>query len=165
MKLESLNLWTSFRELLETEIKESREEGRIFDPEPAVRAAAEYARKKARGETGSGSEGFERDEEEARSLLRMMECAPVREDYPYEEPEDPAEIGAVCIAGAGDVRAEIAGSALSLTEGYIREHLAGAVAGRVAACTIGMPVEGWMRDRITGYLKAIGAYPLNEKAF
>ena len=40
MKLESLNLWTSFRELLETEIKESREEGRIFDPEPAVRAAA-----------------------------------------------------------------------------------------------------------------------------
>ncbi len=160
MKLESLNLWTSFRELLETEIKESREEGRAFDPEPAMRAAAEYARKKACGGTGSGSEGFEKDEEEARSLLRMMECAPLREDFPYEEPEDPEEIRAVCIAGAGAVRGEIAGSALSLTEGFIREHLAGAVAGRVAACTIGMPVEGWMRDRITGYLRAIGAYPL-----
>jgi len=38
----------------------------------------------------------------------------------------------------------------------------GAWLGRCVGCVLGKPVEGWPRDRIEGYLKLSGSYPLND---
>lgn len=40
--------------------------------------------------------------------------------------------------------------------------LHGAWLGRAAGCFLGKPVEGWTRAQITGYLKDLGRYPLDD---
>lgn len=49
---------------------------------------------------------------------------------------------------------------LSADEYYDRVY--GAWLGRCVGCVLGKPVEGWPRDRIEGYLRMSGSYPLDD---
>ncbi|MEN3187072.1 MAG: ADP-ribosylglycohydrolase family protein [Atribacterota bacterium] len=76
-------------------------------------------------------------------------------DYPYFEPSDwetiqrekPEKASRRAIKGDLDV---------------LRERIEGAWLGRCVGCTLGKPVEGWSREEIESYLKAVEAYPLRD---
>ena len=44
----------------------------------------------------------------------------------------------------------------------LARRLEAAWLGRAAGCLLGKPVEGWSRERIESYLRAIGEYPLRD---
>ena len=68
--------WTAYSDLLEDEYRQCLQEGLQVEP------LLEEIRR-----IQTLSDGSLR-EEEARSLLARLEVAPVRSDFPYEEPED-----------------------------------------------------------------------------
>ena len=68
--------WTAYSDLLEDEYPQCLQEGLQVEP------LLEEIRR-----IQTLSDGSLR-EEEARSLLARLEAAPVRSDFPYEEPED-----------------------------------------------------------------------------
>jgi ADP-ribosylglycohydrolase len=51
---------------------------------------------------------------------------------------------------------------LAVDRATLYDRVYGAWLGRCAGCTLGKPVEGWLRDRIVAYLKAAHAYPLSS---
>ena len=75
--------------------------------------------------------------------------------FPYEEPSDLAAIRACRPDGPRrmDVR---------LGENEVRDRILGAWLGRAAGCSLGKPVEGWLRERIDAYLESVDALPLDD---
>ena len=49
-----------------------------------------------------------------------------------------------------------------LGEDEIRNRILGAWLGRAAGCSLGKPVEGWLRERIDAYLESTNALPLDD---
>jgi ADP-ribosylglycohydrolase len=92
-------------------------------------------------------------EESAGALLDRTRNLPVREGYSYEEPSDLAAIQA---SRSGD-RFEL--SSIADRE-KLFDKVYGAWLGRSAGCLLGQPVEGWRKDRIQGFLKETGNYPI-----
>jgi ADP-ribosylglycohydrolase len=78
-----------------------------------------------------------------------------RRDFPFHEPSDLEEIRETRPEGP-----RATGYAPSDEELYDRTY--GAWLGRCAGCLLGKPVEGWPRDRIEGYLRLAGGYPLDN---
>ena len=78
-----------------------------------------------------------------------------RPDFPFHEPSDLEEIRETRPEGP-----RATGYAPSDEELYDRTY--GAWLGRCAGCLLGKPVEGWPRDRIEGYLRLAGGYPLDN---
>lgn len=134
--------WIFFADMLEDEYTECLQEGR------AVEAF--------RGEIDAvhGMDGGRRREEAARQLLLAMEQAPVRPDFPYTEPDTYQEIAALLPQAAAE---EYAVDAAALPE-----HIRGAWQGRISGCVLGIPVEGWPREKIAAYLKESGQLPLQD---
>jgi len=50
----------------------------------------------------------------------------------------------------------------SLSSDEYYERVYGAWLGRCVGCVLGKPVEGWPRNRIEGYLRLSGSYPLDD---
>ena len=49
-----------------------------------------------------------------------------------------------------------------MSDAALYDRIYGAWLGRCAGCTLGKPVEGWPRAKITAYLRAADAYPLSS---
>ncbi len=90
----------------------------------------------------------------ADALFALVSSAPMREDYAYDEPEEPERIRERCepfelAAGVPDERA-------------LEDKVAGAWYGRIAGCLLGKPVEGIKTYELIPLLKETGNYPLRR---
>ncbi len=92
----------------------------------------------------------------AQALLDKTVQAPLRPDFPFEEPSDLQAIRAA--------RPQTAPSLpkLQLGDAALEDKLYGAWTGRAVGCLLGKPVEGWRRSRMWGYLKDLGRWPLSD---
>ncbi len=122
------------------EIRQAKDEGRQIEK---LLPLAE--------ELSAMPEGEEK-EQAARKLLIQLENAPQAKDWPYEEPEDYEGIVAASEGG---------GCMIRLPKQEREDRIRGAWVGRAAGCLLGIPVEGWMRGKIRGYLEESGQYPLS----
>jgi len=92
-------------------------------------------------------------EAQRRAQLLLLETLrqPYRADHQPTEPDDLIAIRAARPAGPRVLEAGREG---------LQERLLGAWLGRCAGCLLGKPFEGWLNDRLKGYLRATGNYPL-----
>ena len=74
--------------------------------------------------------------------------------FSYKEPSDLRSIREARPQGPRHLHVDLT------PEAYL-DKVHGAWLGRCVGCLLGKPVEGWPRDRIEGYLKLGGAYPLD----
>ena len=130
----------ALNEMLSHELAQLREEGR--DP---GRLAEEVERALAEGLT---PERFD-------ALYAKLDDAPAVEGYPYVEPSDLDGIRSERPNGPRELP-------FSLSSEELYDRIYGAWLGRCAGCALGKPVEGWPRERIERYLRAAGAYPLDN---
>ena len=92
---------------------------------------------------------------ECKRQFGLLQEAPRREDWAYEEPSEFEEI-------LGLLPEAPPLPELGLDEEGLRDRLQAAWLGRCAGCVLGKPVEGWDRGTIRRYLKVSGAYPLAD---
>ena len=85
---------------------------------------------------------------------RISALKPLK-SFPYDEPSDLAGIQKACPP-------QVKFPMLRLTDEQIQERLLGAWLGRSVGCILGVPVEGLSREQLEIYLKAAGAYPLQD---
>lgn len=95
-------------------------------------------------------------EEAALAVLKQMEQAGVREDYPYTEPSDYEEIRE-CSEGVQAVSWRE-----SLTQEELKDKIAGAWIGRISGCLLGKPMECLKSGVIKTILEDTGNYPMNR---
>lgn len=133
-------LWIFFSDLLKDEYRQCLDEGRRVEQyEPEVDRILAIREEEERNR-------------QARELLIRIEEAPMKETYGYQEPETYEDIRrSLC---------EEAGRCYDYSKEELKNQIAGAIYGRVIACVLGMPVEGWTRQKIQGYLKDTGQMPL-----
>jgi len=93
-------------------------------------------------------------EERARAALVGMERVPVGPGFAYDQPVSHAGIVASLPA---DHR-----QTYEVDESRLRDRLRGAFTGRAAGCLLGIPVEGWTRERIAGFARDSGQWPLTR---
>ena len=87
------------------------------------------------------------------NLVKIMDT-PLREDYPYVEPNDFDEI----MAQAGKMP-----KLEPLSDEEYTNRIYGAFYGRCSAVILGKPLEmGLSKEFIKKYLESVGAYPLND---
>ena len=87
------------------------------------------------------------------NLVKLMDT-PLREDYPYIEPNDYESIMAQAQEGP---------ELLPLSDEEYRKRIYGAFYGRCAAVILGKPLEmGLSKKFIKEYLESVDAYPLND---
>jgi hypothetical protein len=92
----------------------------------------------------------------AQALLDRTIVLPIRGDFAFQEPSDLEGIRAARPAAPPRL------PALSLTDADLEDRVYGAWTGRCVGCLLGKPVEGWRRDRMWGYLKDLGRWPLSD---
>jgi ADP-ribosylglycohydrolase len=92
----------------------------------------------------------------AEALLDATIELPIRADFKFEEPSDLEGIRAARPSSASDSVTSVA------ADDTLLEKLYGAWTGRCVGCLLGKPVEGWRRDRMWGYLKDLGRWPLAD---
>ena len=92
----------------------------------------------------------------AEELLDLTIQLPIRSDYKYVEPSDLEGIRAARPANRMPL------PALSLGNAELEDRVYGAWTGRCTGCLLGKPVEGWHRERMWGYLKDLGRWPLTD---
>lgn len=129
----------NLRELLADELMQRGEEGyEVAELEEAVKRSVVNG-----------------TDEECEQLLNLLEQAPQRADWLYEEPSTLEGIQASLPAAAPLPK-------LDLSEEELRDRLYAAWLGRCAGCNLGKPVEGWSRDAIRTYLQFADSYPLED---
>ncbi|HLJ56573.1 MAG TPA: ADP-ribosylglycohydrolase family protein, partial [Chthonomonadaceae bacterium] len=129
----------------ETERRQCEEEGRDL-----ASVTAEFERVLALDLSDPASQSA------AESLLDATVRLPLRAGFAFDEPSD---LEAIRAARPSDRPAL---PALALSEPELADRLYGAWAGRCCGCLLGKPVEGWRRDRMWGYLKDLGRWPLSD---
>ncbi len=135
-------IWLKISERIEDELAQCRYEGRNIEAyEPWARAVQAMP------------DGPEK-ESLSRSLLLTLEAAPLTKDYALNEPDDYMDICRTLPEGA-----EVC---LDYQKDGYRDRLRGAWYGRAIGCLLGIPVEGWHRERIKGFLEASGQWPLSD---
>jgi ADP-ribosylglycohydrolase len=134
--------WEVYSRQLPVEYRQSMEEGKdIAALQPLFEAIA-------------GMENGPHKEAMADILHDMVVNAPVRPDYPYDEPSGLAEIRAA--RRPYPVQGEVpAGETL-------RDKIAGAWYGRICGCMLGKPVEGCRRYDLIPFLQETGNYPMHR---
>lgn len=90
----------------------------------------------------------------ARVTAEKMHAAPVRVDYPYEEPSD--------LAGIFAVRPEKRHDLTPADPDSMADRIRGAWLGRIAGCLLGKPMEGMRRTLLYSMLKGTGNYPMKR---
>ncbi len=94
-------------------------------------------------------------EERAGRLLDRTAQLPRRSGYAYREPSD--------LEGIQLERPDLRFPVMKAPTGrQLYDKLYGAWLGRSAGCLLGQPVEGWKRERLHGFLKETGNYPLQS---
>jgi ADP-ribosylglycohydrolase len=130
---------------IETERRQCDEEGRDLSS-----VTEEFERVLALDLTDLGNQPT------AQSLLDKSVALPIRSGYRFEEPSD---LEAIRAARPAD-RPRL--PEFALTDAELEDKVYGAWTGRCAGCLLGKPVEGWRRDRMWGYLKDLGRWPLAD---
>lgn len=90
----------------------------------------------------------------ARELLEQIQELPYRPAYEYDEP---SELGAI-----RDQRPDGPRTVGIDAEDDLYDHFLGAWLGRCSGCLLGKPVEGWMSDRLRGFLEDTDNYPITR---
>lgn len=132
--------WLRATENLVWEIRQSKDEGRQIDD--LIGKANKVL---------SISDDAEK-EKAAERLILEMEQRPIKTDYPYIEPEKYEDILRTLPQETTNIPV--------LSDDELRERLAGAWTGRACGCLLGIPVEGWYREKIESFLKESGQCPL-----
>lgn len=98
-------------------------------------------------------------EREAGAALLMdeLDALPVKKDFPYIEPSDLQEIKNLRPNKGYHPVYDLS----HFDEKKLLDKIYGAWLGRCAGCLLGQPVEGWVKERIDGLLKATGDYPMS----
>lgn len=91
----------------------------------------------------------------AEALLDATIQLPMRVDYSYYEPSDLEGIRAARPAG-------VKLPSFTLNDSELEDKVYGAWTGRCVGCLLGKPVEGWQTEKMWGYLKDSGRYPLSD---
>jgi len=92
----------------------------------------------------------------AQALLDRAQELPLVSGHKYVEPNDLDQIRQERPDGPRRLDSQ------SLSEEEVYDRFLGAWLGRCAGCLLGKPVEGWHTDRMWGYLKDLGRYPLSD---
>jgi ADP-ribosylglycohydrolase/transcriptional regulator with XRE-family HTH domain len=88
-------------------------------------------------------------------IRKILNTVP-REDYPYVEPSG---LGAIQARRPEGPRIKN----LVITPAQLYDRIYGGWLARVAGCVLGKPIEaGWAKNKVIGYLKLAGAYPLSN---
>ena len=123
--------------LLMDELTQLREEGRAFDREEWVKEL----------------QACGNDKEKLMAVYEKMQTIPMREDYPYDEPSELAEIKSA--SKVNDLPADKF-APVELT------YFHGAWLGRCIGCAWGQPCEGWAMPDIRTWYKDAGKYPVRS---
>jgi ADP-ribosylglycohydrolase len=91
---------------------------------------------------------------QAGKILDLAQQLPLREDYPFEEPDDLDSIRGLRPSGPRWYK--------PLGDRKAGRRIHGAWLGRCAGCLLGKPVEGVKADQLWGYLKASRQWPLSD---
>ena len=84
----------------------------------------------------------------------LMELPP-NPSFPYSEPSELDAIKALRSDGPRRM-------SLTVSDQSLRDRIYGGWLGRAAGCSLGKPVEGWLRERIDEYLADTNALPLDD---
>jgi ADP-ribosylglycohydrolase len=95
-----------------------------------------------------------RNADELMKIYYDLQKLRVRSDFPYVEPSH--------LAGIRAARAGITKRWNVKLDDALFDRIHGAWLGRIAGCMLGKPVEGWPKEVLEKYLKAIGEYPLSN---
>ena len=136
--------WVRYAPDLLTEYDTCQKEGRDVEP---LRELVEAADRLPGEKEGLAAE-----------IGKLLNNAPLRADYPYEEPTDLEDIRAARPAPVALPRKAPTGAEWE-------DKLRGAWIGRIAGCLLGKPVEGIRLPDITFLLKETGNYPMTRYIF
>lgn len=132
------HLWLHFQPVdLETELAQCAEEGKVLSEELAREADRLGAMDYSQSETQAAFRRF---------LEATISLAAGR--------DEPSDLDGIRAARPPSV-------APPQPEGLERKLL-GAWTGRACGCLLGKPVEGWLRERVYGYLRDAGRWPLSD---
>lgn len=131
--------WMNYGQKVELELRQSKDEGKLVDVPAKLMQDFEAAQ-------------GEQKEALAKQILDIAAAAPTMADWPYEEPGSYEEIAQTLGEGFDQVFAVDAGS--------FAQNMNGAWLGRAVGCLAGIPVEGWSRSQIEGFLKDSGNWPM-----
>ncbi|MCG0240121.1 MAG: ADP-ribosylglycohydrolase family protein, partial [Firmicutes bacterium] len=134
--------YNSLEWLIEAELTQAREEGRDVGNLPD--RWQELKRREPRP-----------TEEELEAFYQEILALPLPPDRPYHEPSDLEGIRAARPEGPRSLD-------LPLSDAELADRIRAAWLGRAAGCVLGKPVEGWSREHIERYLRAAGAWPLED---
>jgi len=98
---------------------------------------------------------YETANDAAAALFELMENAPMRADFDFEEPSALEEI-----KSARPTKRHIFSD--EIDEDVLKDKLLGAWTGRVAGCLLGKPIEGWRTPEFYKLLKGTGNYPMTK---
>ncbi|MBO5220375.1 MAG: ADP-ribosylglycohydrolase family protein [Clostridia bacterium] len=138
----SMHVWEDYSRQLDVELQQSLEEGKDMEPYRALFEAVSHL------------PASQEKQKLADVLFDLVQAAPQRADYPYNEPSDLAGIFACRPEnrpGFGKVDADV-----------LRDKLQGAWFGRICGCLLGKPVEGMRTDKLVPMLKQSGNYPMHR---
>lgn len=136
-------LWMRPGQDLHYELRQAEQEGKRVPP-----ALEEQA-----GAVGMLPPGPGR-ETAARALYEAVRVLPLRPDFPYTEPDE--------LAAIHHARPAQTAPAGASGKTDLLDRVYGGWLGRCAGCLLGQPVEGWMRNRITGLLSETGNLPVRH---
>lgn len=138
--LENRMKWMKISKRLEDEMKQCKYEGKVIDfLEEEAKAAL------------SMEEGEEKEVRCKEIYFKLNHCIQ-KEDYIYTEPVLYEEIQKVLPADVNKI--------YKIDRKQYLENVKGAWYGRCIGCLLGIPVEGWSKEKITGFLQESGQYPL-----
>lgn len=140
--MDRLHPWEHYAEELLVEYRQCEEEGLDVAP---YKAMFETVQQMPQGEF---RERF------ADLLGDMVLNLPMREDYPFDEPNALEEIRAC--------RNLSLWQAAPVDEASLRDRLTGAWYGRICGCLLGKPVEGMRTNELHPMLKKAGNWPLHR---
>lgn len=123
--------WLYFSELLPDEAEQARDEGKTVQQEEIDRIL-------------SLTDEEER-EKQARAWMEQVEAQPLPEVLNRNEPNALDDIRDLLTPDARRTY-------LLAGEFSLKERISAAWAGRMSGCLLGIPVEGWTRERITGFV-------------
>ena len=143
LNLTAMHDWELYSKSLDTELRQCLDEGRdVAQYEDLCKAIAALPMGEVR-------------EELAHVFFKAMTDAPIRADYPYEEPDDLPAIRAARPAGRQAFFAPA-------HDGRLEDRLRGAWLGRICGCLLGKPVEGMRTPDMHELLRNSGNFPLSR---
>ncbi len=93
-------------------------------------------------------------EQLADGLFQLVQNAPMRKDYPYNEPSSYEEIVALCD--------ESLWQGGKVNESTLEDQIYGAWLARICGCMLGKTVEGIRTNELIPFLKETGNYPMHR---